>query len=307
MVADLLRGQLLTHEQAGEFGQAIINEVRSIAKQIAKLKKQATRDVSTARRKGGEVAAEQARRQAAEAVAALEQAATKLALPAPPLLPQRKRERERDPGAEYRADVEVWCKRWGEKLHSLESMRNERRLDRAVRARLWRPVGVQEHAELREKLEKREAFDDLCMCTVVPSFLCPVTWCWATAAGAMCEEREGGKPGDHCECMVQAWPGVLDAHRIPYMLRHEKREPNVPWRPIDLDLWECPTAFKWLKPNILPGGDYGRGFCPVRAGASLTHAGLVAAQDRGFCGTGGRPDMLEKNPNFGLPKTWHLI
>jgi len=105
VVADVVRGQLLEHEQAGSFGQRIINTLgpkSAVSKALAADKNKGYKDVARAR-KQGESAAEEAKAAVDKRRLELLRAPLPLELTAPPLLQQRKREREpeRDCRAEY--------------------------------------------------------------------------------------------------------------------------------------------------------------------------------------------------------------
>ena len=184
-------------------------------------------------------------------------------------------------------------------VESFEAGRNRDRAERAIRARRWQPVGREDHAALAQKLEARRERDDLCICSEsgedspVPSWLCPVTWCWSNAAGAPCEERGAGYPGD---CMVKAWPCVLQIYGLTDFTPHRM---HARMRPMDrkhcvVNGYE--TSYVWT--NVPPGGYYGPGFCPRRAGATLTPAAVKHAEENRYqCAH----RLAEQGPRFGLP------
>ena len=72
--------------------------------------------------------------------------------------------------------------------------------ERKQRERAWAPVNSREARDKAKAIAAMEADDNLCTCHEgTPSWLCQVTRCYATAAGARCKERR--MPRDSCECM----------------------------------------------------------------------------------------------------------
>ena len=213
---------------------------------------------------------------------------------------KRKCELQHEPDEAVR--LQAWCRRMGRDIEHVKRRRNAARLDRAVQARLWRPKTPEELESLRQSLARQQQDDNLCTCSRrefnrricregIPSWLCRVTRCYATAAtGIPCEERSVCKPGEeYCTCMqgIEMWGDGMETG-----MSTNRRRPK---REITGYLAEVP-GWNWFGPPV-PGGKCGSGFDPVRAGDSLTSYGLRLAQD-----IGGRAAMLGEHPNFGLPR-----
>lgn len=97
------------------------------------------------------------------------------------------------------------------------------------------------------------------------SLFCPVTFCFATSGtGYPCTERSGCEPGEgFCACNDSHMAGIWwsgERHVTP-------KEAAVRIRGDGYNPWSNIPA--------PPGGRYGSGFCPVKAGDSLR---------RVFCG-----------------------
>ena len=94
----------------------------------------------------------------------------------------------------------AWCARNGWRPASLVSHMS-RRVDACKRReRAWNPRGFDEVRRKVQRLQAVAAADELCTCSDgVPSILCRVNVCFATAAGATCEERV--VPGMSCSCI----------------------------------------------------------------------------------------------------------
>ena len=193
------------------------------------------------------------------------------------------------PRACYDGALQRWCWQHGEPIRTLEYRRNRKRLSRAVHARRMRPQNAEERAALDRRIRREEQENDLCLCATkrVPSWLCPVAACWATAAGSPCGLRD--PCGGPCDCMAAVWHMKADEwlpEERPLFLVGPRAHVSAMSREADL-------KFPWL--DRTPGGRYGPGFCPERAGELLTPIELeMVGTEQGY-------DMLLRDyPNFGL-------
>ena len=189
--------------------------------------------------------------------------------------------------------LQKWCARHRWPIRTFEMRRNSRRLRRAVLSRLRRPQGPEESARLACGLACDAQRLDLCTCAdprQKHSWLCRVSWCYATAAGSPCGEGDQRPGMANCDCMIGAWGELDGTPGEPQPVYHSANSQRVPrW---DFDASEC-TKFKWLDPP--PGGWYGYRFCPDRAGDLLDACELGMAQDYR-----GRRELLSDYPNFGM-------
>ena len=100
-------------------------------------------------------------------------------------------------------------------------------------------------------------------------------------------------------CMIGAWGDVDGTPGPPDPVCHPPNSQRVPRREYNPEYDS--TKFKWLDPP--PGGWYGKGFCPERAGELLAPIELEMAQDWGGIhpGGGGHGMLMRDWPNFGMP------
>ena len=143
---------------------------------------------------------------------------------------KRKCELRHEPdGASEAVRLQAWCRRMGPDFEQVKRRRNKERLDRAIQARLWRPKIPEELESLWQSLARQQQDDNHCTCSRrefngrycregIPSWLCCVTTCYATAAtGIPCEERHACKPGEEfCTCMqvIQMWGDGMESWRL---------------------------------------------------------------------------------------------
>ena len=193
---------LLERTQAAAAGLDARNKKAAVEKRLGAEKeasRKAARKLSGAERERHTAAA-------AEERAALERAPIKLQLPPPPK-PRSAAGRKcapppppPPPPPEHDACLVAWCARNGWRPASLVSHMS-RRVDACKRReRAWNPRGFDEVRRKVQRLQAVAAADELCTCSDgVPSILCRVNVCFATAAGATCEERV--VPGMSCSCI----------------------------------------------------------------------------------------------------------
>lgn len=192
---------LLTREQAKAAGLDARNKLTALDKRLFEQKEAARR---TARKLRGEeldkhtIAARTERE-------AIERERIELDLPPPPPPPKPRAAAGRkrvEPAPPPQVDPLVaWCGRHEGWTPASISQHMSRRVHESKRRhRAWNPRGHREVTEKARALEVVAGDDDLCTCgDGVPSILCRVSRCFATAAGAPCDERV--VPGCPCDCM----------------------------------------------------------------------------------------------------------